>query len=78
MSDPETFVIEVSKNNFNTSVILNSYKLPVVVEFMGVWSGPCIQMSDSLAKLATEFKGQFVFAKVDIDEQAELKEEYSI
>ena len=34
--DPETFVIEVSKNNFNTSVILNSYKLLVVVEFMGV------------------------------------------
>lgn len=78
MSNQDIFVFEVSKNNFNTSVILNSHKLPVVVEFMGVWSGPCIAMSDNLTKLASEFSGQFVFAKVDVDEQPELMEEYGV
>lgn len=78
MSDQQAFIFEVSQNNFNSSVVLNSYKIPVVVEFMGVWSGPCIQMADTLAKLATEFSEQFVFAKVDIDEQPELKETYGI
>ena len=78
MSDQETLIFEVSKNNFNTSVVLNSHKLPVIVEFMGVWSGPCIQMQDTLTKLATEFSGQFVFAKVDVDEQPELMKEYSV
>ncbi|MDH5393483.1 MAG: tetratricopeptide repeat protein [Gammaproteobacteria bacterium] len=78
MSDHETLIFEVSKNNFNTSVVLNSHKLPVLVEFMGVWSGPCIQMEDTLSKLAKEFSGQFVFAKVDVDEQPELMKEYSV
>ena len=78
MSDQDVFIFEVSKSNFNTSVILNSHKLPVVVEFMGVWSGPCIAMSDNLSKLATEFAGQFIFAKVDVDEQPELMKEYGV
>ncbi|MFK5915010.1 MAG: tetratricopeptide repeat protein [Woeseiaceae bacterium] len=74
----DIYIFEVSKSNFNTSVILNSHKLPIVVEFMGVWSGPCIAMSDNLSKLATEFSGQFIFAKVDIDEQPELMKEYGV
>ena len=78
MSDQDILVFEVSKSNFNTSVVLNSHKLPVLVEFMGVWSGPCIAMADNISALATEFSGQFVFAKVDIDEQPELKAEYAI
>lgn len=78
MSNQDVFVFEVSKSNFNTSVVLNSHKLPVLVEFMGVWSGPCIAMADNLSDLATEFAGQFVFAKVDIDEQPELMKEYSV
>ena len=78
MSDTDILIFEVSKSNFNTSVVLNSHKLPVVVEFMGVWSGPCIQMSDNLSALATEFSGQFVFAKVDVDEQPELMKDYAV
>jgi len=78
VSDQIAFIFEVSNKNFNSTVVLNSYKLPVITEFMGVWSGPCIQTADTLAKLATEFKGQFIFAKVDIDEQPELKETYDI
>ena len=78
MADQETLIFEVSKSNFNTSVILNSHKLPVIVEFMGVWSGPCIQVEDTLTRLAKEFSGQFVFAKVDIDEQPELMKQYNV
>lgn len=78
MSKPDVFIFEVSQKTFQSAVIDNSHKLPVLVEFMGVWSGPCIAMSDSLAKLATEFPGEFIFAKVDIDEQPELKAEHAI
>ncbi len=78
MSSQEVFVFEVSESSFNSSVVLNSYKLPVVVEFMGVWSEPCIRMSDTLTTLAQEFAGQFVFAKVDVDEQPELRKTYSV
>lgn len=78
VSEQDVFIFEISKASFNTSVILNSYKIPVLVEFMGVWSEPCIRMADELAGLAKEFAGQFIFARVDIDEQPELKEEYGI
>lgn len=78
MSDTEVYIFEVSNSSFGQSVLLNSHKIPVLVEFMGVWSEPCILMSDTLSRLAAEFAGQFIFAKVDIDEQPELKDEYGI
>ena len=78
MSEKEVFIFEVSKQSFDSTVIQKSSKIPVLVEFMGVWSGPCIQMSDEIANLAKEFAGQFIFAKVDIDEQEELKKEYGV
>lgn len=78
MSSQDIFIFDVSQKSFNTSVILNSYKIPVLVEFMGVWSEPCIRLADQLSLLATEFPGQFIFAKVDIDEQPELQKDYAV
>lgn len=74
----QAYIFELSKQSFPTSAVQNSHQLPVLVQFMGVWSGPCIVMADTLAKLATEFAGDFIFAKVDIDEQSELKDQYQI
>lgn len=71
-------VFELSQKSFNEGVLFNSHKIPVVVEFMGMWSGPCIQLADRFTYLAQEFPGQFVFGKVDIDEQTELAKEYAI
>ena len=76
--DKEVYIFEVSEKSFNSAVLLNSNKIPVVVEFMGVWSEPCIIISDIFSKLANEFAGQFIFAKVDIDEQPGLREQYKI
>ena len=78
MSDKEVYIFEVSKSSFDASVLQNSHQLPVFVEFLGVWSDISIQLEYSLASLAREFAGQFVFAKVDIDEQQELREQYQI
>ena len=74
----DVFVFEVNQKSFEQSVLLNSHKIPVFVEFMGVWSGPCIAMDTLIAVLAKEFAEQFIFAKVDIDEQPELLKEYKI
>ena len=74
----EVFIFEVNKKSFDQYVLLNSHKIPVLVEFMGVWSGPCTAMENVLSGLAKEFSEQFIFAKVDIDEQPELVKEYKI
>lgn len=74
----ETFILEVGEQGFPRYVIENSHKLPVLVEFLGIWSEPCMIMADVLHDLAHEFAGQFVFAKVDIDEQQGLRKQYKI
>lgn len=74
----EAFVFEVGEQSFAKYVLQNSNKIPAVVEFMGVWSEPCAAMADVFSKLANEFPEQFIFAKVDIDEQPELREQYKI
>ena len=74
----EVFVFEVNQKSFDQAVMLNSHKIPVLVEFMGVWSGPCIAMDTLFSGLAKEFSEQFVFAKVDIDEQPELSKTHKI
>ena len=74
----ETFVFEVNQKSFDQVVMLNSHKIPVLVEFMGVWSGPCIAMDNLFSGLAKEFAEQFIFAKVDIDEQPELRKAHKI
>ena len=74
----EVYIFEISEKSFDESVIHNSHTLPVFVEFMGSWSEPCILMSDVLSDLATEFPGQFIFAKVDIDENPELRKKYDV
>ena len=74
----DAFVFEVNQKSFDQYVLLNSHKIPVIVEFMGVWSGPCVAMDNVFSSLAKEFAEQFIFAKVDIDEQPELRKEYKV
>ena len=74
----QAYIFELTEQSFGSSALLNSHKIPVLVEFMAVWSGPCIMLADRLAALATEFAGQFIFAKVDVDEQPALKQQYGI
>ena len=74
----EALVFEVSDSSYGKYVLLNSHKVPVIVAFIGVWSEHCLIVTEMFAALAKEFAEQFVFAKVDIDENPELKEKYKI
>lgn len=74
----EVFVFEVNQISFDQYVLLNSHKIPVIVEFMRMWSGPCVAMDNLFSALAKEFAEQFIFVKVDIDEQPELCKEHNV
>ncbi|BCN92507.1 thioredoxin [Thiomicrorhabdus immobilis] len=69
---------EVSQGNFNSIVIMNSYKLPVFALFMSPSIGACITLENNMANLAEEFAGQFILARVDVDMEPDLREEYQI
>lgn len=74
----QAYIFEVSENNFDTLVLDNSNKMPVVVEFMSVSSEPCIILEHRMSEMANEFAEQFVFAKVDIYEQPDLAKAFKV
>lgn len=74
----QAFIFEVSDRSFEKYVIGNSDKAPVFVAFISVWSEPCILLTDMFADLAKEFAEEFVFAKIDVEENSQLKEKYHV
>ncbi len=66
------FIHDVTAENFQSLVLENSFQQPVLVDFWAEWCQPCQALMPVLAKLAAEFNGAFVLAKVNSDEQGEL------
>lgn len=51
---------------------------PAVVDFWAEWCGPCHAMAPVVDKLASEFAGRAVIAKVDADAYPDLLGRYGI
>jgi putative thioredoxin len=70
--------VEVTEKNFNETVIKKSEKVPVVVDFWAEWCMPCVMLSPSLEKVAREYNGKFILAKINVDENQKLAEKYNV
>lgn len=51
---------------------------PVVVDFWAPWCGPCLMIAPIVDELATEYKDRVKFVKVNVDENPELANRYSV
>jgi len=72
MSEP----IKVTDADFEEKV-LNS-ELPVVVDFWAPWCGPCKMVAPILDKLAVEYDGKVVIAKVNTDDDQQFAMQYGV
>lgn len=65
MSEP----IHVNDAAFEQTVMKSP--VPVIVDFWAPWCGPCKQVAPSLEKIAKEYDGKLIVAKVNTDEDPE-------
>ena len=75
---PSGVVIDVDESDFQEKVIDASNQVPVIVDLWAEWCGPCKQLSPVLEKLAAEFNGKFILAKVDIDKNQNIAAAFQV
>ena len=72
------YSVDVEADNFQQVVIEGSREVPVVVDFWAPWCGPCRVLKPLLEKLAQEYQGKFILAKVDSDRNQELATQFGV
>ena len=71
-------VFDATSATFEETVIRTSLKTPVLVDFWATWCGPCKTLGPLLEKLAADYNGAFLLAKVDVDKEQELAAAFQI
>ncbi|MBS1147759.1 MAG: thioredoxin [Proteobacteria bacterium] len=70
--------LDVGLADFAQSVLEESKHRPVVVDFWAPWCGPCKSLKPVLEKLAAEYGGKFLLAKINSDDNQELAARYGV
>lgn len=77
-SAPAGVIIDVTEATFQSAVIDQSQTVPVVIDLWATWCGPCKQLSPVLEKLAAEYAGRWVLAKIDVDAEQRLAAAFGV
>ncbi|MHA7880037.1 MAG: thioredoxin [Saccharospirillum sp.] len=71
-------IITVTEQNFHQVMVEESQQRLVVMDFWADWCAPCKALMPILEKLANEYQGQFLLAKVNADEQQNIVAQFGV
>ncbi|GIW63424.1 MAG: hypothetical protein KatS3mg091_226 [Patescibacteria group bacterium] len=69
-------VVKITTDNFQKEVIES--KVPVIVDFYADWCGPCKITAPIFEELSEELKDKLKFVKINVDENQNLAQQYSV
>jgi thioredoxin 1 len=68
--------VHVTDAAFEKTVLQSS--IPVIVDFWAPWCSPCRMVAPVLDKLAREYEGRLLIAKMNVDENSDWAARYGI
>lgn len=68
--------VTLTTDNFRTEVLES--EIPVLVDFWAEWCMPCRMVDPIVKELAQELPGKLKVGKVNVDDQADLAQEYGV
>ena len=78
MESTSPYIQDITTADFQQAVLQKSHDVPVVVDFWAEWCGPCRTLGPLLERLAGEYDGAFILAKVDVDSNQELAAQFGV
>ncbi|MEZ5572032.1 MAG: co-chaperone YbbN [Halioglobus sp.] len=72
------YIVNIDETNAAALLIDESHKRPVVVDFWADWCEPCKVLMPLLEKIANEYKGAFLLAKVNADQQPGIAQQLGV
>jgi thioredoxin 1 len=73
-----SWIFDVSEADFERRVLAASRGRAVLVDFWADWCPPCRALTPVLERLAGEYRGAFLLAKVEADENMRLAGRYQL
>lgn len=72
------YIVDIDESNAARWLIEESQVRPVVIDFWADWCEPCKSLMPILEKLANEYQGAFVLAKVNADTQQMIAQQFGV
>lgn len=71
-------IFQATENDFETTVIARSSRIPVLVDFWAEWCPPCKTLNPVLERVARKLDGTLELAKVEVDDNMHLAGRYHL